>query len=100
MSDSGGALGLVGVGALGLLRLASAHRGAFQGEPMSLVDQAVQDGVPKGGVADARVPVLEGELAGDEGGAAAVAILQDFEQVASGRTAARSCSTGARGNSS
>ncbi len=44
--------------------------------------EAVEDRVRKGGVADQVVPVLDGELAGDERGAAAVAILQDFEEVA------------------
>jgi RHS repeat-associated protein len=49
---------------------------------MGLVDQTVEDRVGKGGVADAVVPVLDGELTGHEGGAAAVAVLEDFEQVA------------------
>jgi len=49
---------------------------------MGLVDQAIEDRVGKGGVADAVVPVLEGELTGHEGGAAAVAVFEDFEQVA------------------
>ena len=81
MSDRGGALGLVALRGL-LLRLMAAHRGALQRDPMGLVDQAIEDRVGKGGVADAVVPVLEGELTGHEGGAAAVAVFEDFEQVA------------------
>src|SRR3972149_3217780 len=79
MADSGGALGLVAV----RLRLfLSPHRGAFQDKAMGLVDQAVENRIGKGGVADAVVPVFKGELTGHEGGAAAVAVFEDFEQVA------------------
>jgi len=81
MSDRGGALGLVALRGL-LLRLMAAHRGALQRDPMGLVDQAIEDRVGKGGVADAVVPVFERQLTGHEGGAATVAVLQDFEQVA------------------
>ena len=49
---------------------------------MGLVDQAVENRIGKGGVADAVVPVFEGELTGHEGGAATVAVFEDFEQVA------------------
>ena len=43
--------------------------------------QSVKDGVAQGGVPDDLVPLLDGELAGDQGGAQAVAVLQDFEDV-------------------
>jgi hypothetical protein len=33
-----------------------------------VVDQAVEDGIGIGGVADQRVPLIDGELAGDDGG--------------------------------
>ena len=49
---------------------------------MRLVDQPVENRVPKGGVADALMPVVERQLTGDEGGAAAVAVFEDLEQVA------------------
>jgi hypothetical protein len=48
------------------------------------VDQAVEDGVSVGGVTDQSMPVGYGDLAGDEGGLAAVAGLEDFEQVMPG----------------
>jgi hypothetical protein len=35
------------------------------------VDEAVEDGVGEGGVADDLVPAVEWDLGGDEGGAAA-----------------------------
>ena len=48
------------------------------------MDQAVEDGVGVGGVADQRVPLIDGELAGDDGGAAAVAVLEDLQEVVAG----------------
>jgi hypothetical protein len=42
---------------------------------VGVVDQAVEDGVGVGGIADQRVPLIDGELAGDDGGVAAVAVL-------------------------
>ena len=44
--------------------------------------EPVEDGVGVGGFADRFVPVLDGQLAGDEGGSALVAVFEDFEQVA------------------
>ena len=45
------------------------------------MDEAVEDGVSIGQVADDRVPVLGGELAGDDGRSAAVAFLEDFQEI-------------------
>ena len=42
---------------------------------------AIEDGVGQGWVADRFVPVLDGQLAGDDGGAAAVAVFEDFQEV-------------------
>ena len=50
---------------------------------MGVMDEAIQDGVSQGGIADGVVPVLDRELAGDDGGAAAMAIFEDFQQIAS-----------------
>ncbi len=38
------------------------------------MDQAIEHGVGIGGIADQRVPLIDRELAGDDGGAAAVAV--------------------------
>jgi hypothetical protein len=46
------------------------------------VDDAIEDGVGEGWLADDFVPFVEGELAGDEGRAIAIAILDDFHQIA------------------
>jgi hypothetical protein len=51
---------------------------------MGVVDEAVENGVGIGRVADDGVPVFDGELAGDDGGSAAVAFLEDFEKVVAG----------------
>ena len=45
------------------------------------MDQAVQDGIAEGGIADDFMPVLQGLLAGDQGGLPAVSILEDFEEI-------------------
>lgn len=52
---------------------------------MGVVDQAVEDGVGVSGVADQRVPLIHRELAGDDGGAATVAVLEDLREVVAGR---------------
>ena len=48
-----------------------AHAFAFEDDAMSVVDQAVEDGVGEGGITEIGVPAIDGELAGDEGGALA-----------------------------
>jgi hypothetical protein len=49
---------------------------------VGIVDEAVQDGIGECGVSDHRMPVFEWELAGEEGGASAVAVFEDLEEVA------------------
>ena len=49
------------------------------------MDDAVEDGVGVGRIADKIVPFLDRRLAGDDGGAAAIALLDDFEEVVAGR---------------
>ena len=46
------------------------------------MNEAVQDGVAEGWVADNVVPMFDGDLAGDDGGGATVAIIKDLQQVA------------------
>src|SRR6476620_10113144 len=57
---------------------------AFSGElkAVSVVNEAVQDGVAEGGVSDNVVPVFDGDLAGDDGRGATVAIIEDLQKVA------------------
>jgi len=49
---------------------------------MGVVDDAVEDGVGDGGFADDGVPSVDRDLAGDEGGAAAAALLDDLQEIA------------------
>ena len=57
---------------------------AFSGElkAVSVVDEAIQDSVAEGGVADNVVPMFDGDLAGDDGRGATVAIVKDLQKVA------------------
>ena len=58
-----------------------AHAVSGHGEAVSVVDEAVEDGVGEGRIADHLVPLLDRDLAGDEGRAAAVAVLEDLQEV-------------------
>jgi hypothetical protein len=57
---------------------------AFSGElkAMSVMNKTVQDGIAQGGVPDDIVPMFDGDLAGDDGGGATVAIVEDLQKVA------------------
>ena len=55
---------------------------SFQLYLVGIVDQAVEDGVGQGGVAEEVMPVCEGELAGDDGGFSVESVIEDFQQVA------------------
>ena len=48
---------------------------------MGVVNEAVEDGIGQGWVADGIVPVLDRPLAGDDCGCATVAVFEDFEEV-------------------
>jgi hypothetical protein len=47
-----------------------------------MMDEAVQDGIGEGGISNDIVPVLEGELAGDEGGSSFGAVFDDLQEIA------------------
>ena len=46
------------------------------------MDDAVEDGVGDGWIGDDLMPVLDRHLAGDDGRAALIAVVDDLEQVA------------------
>lgn len=48
------------------------------------MDETIENGVGDRGVVEPAVPVIDGELAGDDGGAATDAIVDDFQQVVAG----------------
>ena len=58
------------------------HGRALERVGVGMMDQAIQDGIAEGGFADDFMPVLQGELAGDQGGLPAMSILEDFEEIA------------------
>ncbi len=45
------------------------------------MDEAVEDGVTEGGITNDIMPVFDGQLAGDEGRATTVAVLEDLEKI-------------------
>ena len=51
---------------------------------MGVVDEAVENGVGIGRVADHGMPFVDRDLAGEDGRAAAVAILEDLVEVTTG----------------
>src|SRR5712671_1667240 len=55
---------------------------AVEGKSVRGVHEAVEDGIGDGRVDNHLVPVIDGELAGHDGGTAAVAVIDDFEQIA------------------
>ena len=57
---------------------------------MRVVEQSVEDGVAEGGIADDIVPVFDGDLAGEQGAAAGVAVVEDLEEVVSSLAGERS----------
>lgn len=56
---------------------------ALQGELMGVMHQPITDGVGEGRIADALVPVADGELPGQERGPGPMAIVHDLEEVSS-----------------
>ena len=51
---------------------------------MRIVDEAVQDGVGVGGIANDLMPGGQGKLGGDDRRSAAISLLEDFEQIVTG----------------
>ena len=47
------------------------------------MNETIQDGVGNRRISDVVVPVFDGELAGNQGGAAAMTIFNDLQEVAS-----------------
>jgi len=53
-------------------------------DPVRVVDEAIEDSVSIGGIADQLVPFIKGDLAGDDGRSSTVAFFEDFEKVVTG----------------
>ncbi len=48
---------------------------------MGVVDEAIKDRVTEGWITDDVVPEIDGDLAGEQGRAASVAVVEDFEEI-------------------
>jgi hypothetical protein len=55
---------------------------------MGVVDQAVEDGVGVSRVSDHLMPFIDGDLAGENGRAAAVAFFEDLVEISAGARSA------------
>ena len=53
-------------------------------DAMGVVDEAIEDGVGVGGIADDLMPGGDGKLRGDDRRSAPIALFEDFEQVVTG----------------
>lgn len=58
------------------------HAFSVELKAVSVVNEAVQDRITERGIADDVVPVRHGDLAGDDCGSAAMAIVEDLQEVA------------------
>ena len=56
---------------------------SLQIDTVGVVDDAIEDGIGDGGIADDVMPFVDRQLAGDQDRADVVAILDDFEEIAS-----------------
>ena len=77
-------------GSGGLSGVLLSTRGALEGDAVSVVQDAIADGVGDGGVREVIMPFVRRDLARDDRGAVTVAILDDFEHVAALLLAERS----------
>ena len=56
-------------------------RSALEGDAVCVIEESVEDGVAEGGVADDIVPVVDGDLAGEQRATAGIAVVEDLEEV-------------------
>ena len=49
---------------------------------VSVMDEPVENGVSQRGIAQVGVPLVDGQLAGDHGGALAMAVVEEFQETA------------------
>ena len=66
----------------GQCRVAFSHGLSFQMDAVSVVDEAVEDGVAEGWIADDLMPVIDRHLGGDERGSVAMSVIEQLEQIA------------------
>jgi hypothetical protein len=52
---------------------------------MGVVEEAIEDRVPEGGISDDVMPVLSGDLASEKGPTATVAVIEDLQEIVAGQ---------------
>lgn len=55
------------------------HRFSFQFDLVAVVQQTIENGVSQGRIANGLVPLVDRQLAGNQGGAQTMTILHDFQ---------------------
>ena len=68
-------------------RFLLAHRLAFDGEPVGVADDAVEDRNGERRILGIGMPLLDRELIGDQRRLAVVAVVEDLERIAADRSA-------------
>jgi hypothetical protein len=58
-----------------------AHGFSFQIDLVSVVNQAIHDGIGQGGITDDVMSLIQWQLTGDDGGAAVITVFEDFQQI-------------------
>ena len=58
------------------------HAVSPEDEAVCVVDETVENGVGDGGIGDDLVPVIDRDLAGDDGRATLMAVVDDLEEIA------------------
>jgi hypothetical protein len=81
-----GSFGFFRGGFLSFRRVVDAtHRSSLEGDAMGVVEEAVKDRVPEGGISDDFMPVIGGDLAGEQSPTATVAVVEDLQEIVAGQ---------------
>jgi hypothetical protein len=54
-------------------------------DAVGIVDDAIEDGIGVGGIADEFMPFVDGNLAGDDGGSSAISFFEYLKEIVTGR---------------
>ena len=68
---------------VGVKFLFLSHGSSFELNSVSIVNQAVHNGIGDGWIPDMVMPVFDGELARNKGRGIAVAVFNDFQKISS-----------------
>ena len=68
----------LGFGFDGLKGFLFTHRRAFEIESITVMDESIKDRIGERGVGEVEMPLIDGELAGDDRGFFIIAVVEDF----------------------